>query len=553
MRLATILLSWLVLAALAGPAAAQPRSRPSDERELPEFEQQAPEGLLAPLPPAEEEGAPGGGPLVFVRACRVQGSSVFSEEELAGVTAPWTGRAIDSLELRDVANAITSLYVERGYASSGAYVPDQEIVDGVLTIQVVESVLTDVRVEGNRWYGSGYLRRRLRAAVGAPVNLHDVEAVLHLLLEERGIGRVFAELRPGLQRGETLLVLQVEEGLPLGVELRVANDRSPDIGSVAGESVFQLASPLRLGDQLRVELEFTEGFNEQDVDYEIPIGGHGTRVALLFRRAESEIVEEFEDLDIQSDTLSGGIELRHPVVWEPQQQLWLGLLGEWRRSDTELLGRGFSLEPGADEGEATVSVLRVISEWVQRSPSDVFAARSTLSFGLDLLGSTQHPGGLPDSDFVAWLGQAQWAHRFREDLRSAELVARMDLQLADSPLLSLERFAVGGLETVRGYRENQVVRDNAALGSLELRVPLLRDLIGRDVVSLAPFFDVGHAWDDDLRAEKTLAAVGLGLRYELRERLALEAYWGQRLNDRERFGHDLQDYGVHLQLTLRVL
>ena len=555
MRFVTILLLGLALAGLTERAGAQPRSRPSDEREPPEFGPKPPPDSVVVTPPegTEPQAPPAVGPLVFVRDFRVEGSTVFSQEELARVTAPWTGRSIDSLALRDAANAITSLYVDRGYVSSGAYVPDQEIADGVLTIQVIESVLSDVQVEGNNWFGSGYLRRRLRAAIPAPVNLNDVEAALHLLLEERGIGRAYGELRPGLQRGETLLALRIDDGQPIGVELVVGNTRSPDIGSVSGQAIFHASSLLGLGDQLLVDVEFTDGFNEQDVDYEIPLNGYGTSLALLFRRAESEIVEDFQDLDIQSDNLSGGISLRHPLIWEPERQLWVGALGEWRHSESTLHGRGFSFEPGADEGESTVSVLRLSAEWLQRSETDVLAARSTLSVGVDVLGATDNPGGLPDGEFVAWLGQAQWAHRFRQDFVSPELVARLDLQVADSPLLSLERFAVGGIDTVRGYRVNQVVRDNAVVSSVELRVPVLHGLVGRDEVSLVPFVDFGHAWDHDESAQKTLAAIGLGLRYRLGDRLGLEAYWGQRLNDTDRLGSDLQDYGVYLRMQLRVL
>jgi len=555
MRLAPILLLGLALAGWSERADAQPRSQPSEQqRRLPGYGAPEREGVVTPSP--TQPGpvpAPAAGPLVFVRELRVEGSTVFSQDELARVTAPWTGRVIDSLELRDAADAVTKLYVDHGYVSSGATVPDQEIEGGVLTLQVVESVLSDVEVEGNNWYGTAYLRRRLLAAVPAPVNLNDVDAALHLLLEERGIGHVSGELRPGLRRGETLLALKVDDSQPIGVDLIVGNTRSPEIGSVSGESLIHAASLLGLGDQLLVDLEFTDGFDQQEVDYSIPLNGYGTSLGLLFRRGDSQIVEEFQDLDIESDSISGGVALRHPLIWRPERQLWIGALGEWRHSKTTLHGQGFSFEPGADEGESTVTALRLLGEWIQRSPSDVLAARSTLSFGLDVLGATHNAGTLADGQFVSWLGQAQWAHRFRQDVISAELVTRFDIQVSDSSLLSLEQFALGGIDTVRGYRVNQVVSDNAAVGSIELRIPVLNHVIGRDELALAPFVDVGHAWDDNDTAQKTLASVGIGLRYQIGDRLGFQAYWGQRLNDTDRQGDDLQDYGLFLRVELRAL
>ena len=44
----------------------------------------------------------------------------------------------------------------------------------------------------------------------------------------------------------------------------------------------------------------------------------------------------------------------------------------------------------------------------------------------------------------------------------------------------MEQIAVGGMRTVRGYRENQMVRDNALISSLELRIPLLRTALGAE-------------------------------------------------------------------------
>ena len=62
----------------------------------------------------------------------------------------------------------------------------------------------------------------------------------------------------------------------------------------------------------------------------------------------------------------------------------------------------------------------------------------------------------------------------------------------DRQLPTLEQFAVGGVDSVRGYQENQLVRDQGLTASLELRVPVLRKQ-ERDVLEAVPFFDVGYA------------------------------------------------------------
>jgi hemolysin activation/secretion protein len=540
----------------ARPCAAQRIDRPSDERlELPDFapddeEEVAPR--LEAVPPPPPDAGLSRGVRVYVRTFRIEGTTVFEREVFERTLQPWLDREVDTVDLQDAVDALTKLYVDAGYVSSGALIPDQEVKDGVIRLRVIESALTDVQVEGNRWNRTGYLRRRVLASVSKPVRLGDVEEVLQLLLEEPSIEKVRGELRPGAREGETLLALHVEESLPFQLEGIAANDRSPGVGDIAGRSILRWDGPSGWGDSLNVDLEFTEGLDAQEASYALPLLGRGTTLELRYRRTDSEIVEDFEDLDIESETHTASVGLRHPLWRKPRNQLWIGLRGEWRRNETSLLGRDFSFEPGAEDGESSVALLRAFQEWTLRTRDDVVAARSTATLGIDALGATVHSGSLADGRFFAWLLQVQWARRLPETLRSSQVVLRSDLQLSSDSLLTIERFGIGGRYTVRGYRENRIVRDNGVVGSAELRVPLVGNVLGRDVLELAPFVDIGYGWNDEaLETLETLASLGVGLRYRLGGFFDVEAYWAGRLRKVDRLGSTLQDDGVHLRVRLR--
>ena len=66
------------------------------------------------------------------------GNTVFTDQQLATVTTPYTGRTLSAEELQEVRRQLTLYYVERGYLTSGALIPDQAAVDGVVQIQIVE-------------------------------------------------------------------------------------------------------------------------------------------------------------------------------------------------------------------------------------------------------------------------------------------------------------------------------------------------------------------------------------------------------------------------------
>jgi hemolysin activation/secretion protein len=158
---------------------------------------------------------------------------------------------------------------------------------------------------------------------------------------------------------------------------------------------------------------------------------------------------------------------------------------------------------------------------------------------------------VPDGTFFSWLGQFQWAQRLPEGYRGSQLIFRTDLQLTNGPLMPMEQITAGGSRSVRGYRENTLVRDNGVISSLELRIPVLRTSLGEDVLQIAPFADFGRAWNDQRTPKvRTIASLGLGLRYRMNENVYLQAYWGGRLRTVPK-DNDLQDYGFHLQAVIR--
>src|SRR4029453_3691287 len=191
-------------------------------------------------------------------------------------------------------------------------------------------------------------------------------------------------------------------------------------------------------------------------------------------------------------------------------------------------------------------------------------ARWRLSFGSAALGATIHSGDEPDGLFFAWLGQFQWVQRL--PFLDAYTIARTDVQLSARPLLVQEQMAVGGRYTVRGYRENTLVRDNAFVASGELRVPVVQRTRWADYLELAAFYDYGRSWN--LRpphlSPVDISSVGVGLRWALTVpagrfsvRPQFEVYWGHRLGNVTDVGSGtaggtIQDQGVQFQFLVAI-
>ena len=139
-------------------------------------------------------------------------------------------------------------------------------------------------------------------------------------------------------------------------------------------------------------------------------------------------------------------------------------------------------------------------------------------------------GNEPDSRFVAWLGQARWLRKIGSS--DSYLQLKADLQIADRPIVALERFGVGGAISVRGYRQDTFFTDNGLFLSGELRVPVLKTKKSKFYV--IPFVDFGAAWNNDSvksvevsqQQEGILASLGLGVECDLGRRFVGRVDWG---------------------------
>jgi hemolysin activation/secretion protein len=486
-----------------------------------------------------------------VKRVEVLGSTVFSAEELAKVVAPFTGKQATFEQLLEIRTAVTDLYTRSGYTTSGAFLPPQDVSNGIITIQVVEGELERTEVQGLKRLRSSYVRDRIALATRPPLNLPRLEAALQLLQLDPLFNRVQAELTAGTAPGRNVLILNLQEASPLASALIIENRDSPSVGSIRGTAALSHNNLSGLGDRLSAEVGRTSGVLSYNFGYEVPLNGRDGRLNLRYDNGNSRIIEQpFAPLDINGATQTYSLGFRQPLSRTPTSEFALSLVGDLRRSQTFLFDDlPFSFSPGPEDGASRVTVLRFGQDWVSRSRNRVLAARSQFSLGLGVLGATVNDTGT-DGRFLSWLGQFQWVQAIGSD---TTLIARVGTQLTPDSLLPLEQFSIGGIDTVRGYRQNQRVGDNGVVGSIEARIAIVRDLGGIGLIQLAPFLDVGTIWNNNgaVPSPNTLIGLGLGLRWQLAPYVSARLDYGIPLIPISDQGDSLQDSGIFFSVRVQ--
>lgn len=514
-----------------------------------------PSPLLAPKRSPSPPLTPAVTTKVKVKNIEVNGSTVFSSEELAKAVNSFIGQELSYEQLLEIRTAINELYVSNGYETSGAFLPPQEIDDGVVQVQIIEGELERINIQGLTTLKPDYVRDRLRLAGSTPLNMQQLNAGLQLLQNDPLFSQVQAELIAGTRPGQNVLIVKFKEAPPIDAALVIDNREVPSVGSVGVTAALGYNNLLGVGDRLNAAVGITQGVNSYSFSYEIPINARNGKLGFRYTRGRNRIISEpFAPLDITGRAQTYTFDFRQPVILTPTEELAFGVSAQLRRSRTFLFDdKPFSFTEGLENGESKVSVLRFSTDWLnRRSPNTVLAARSTFSLGLGVLDATVNNTGT-DGRFFSWQGQFQWVQALNEQ-KDAVVISRIAAQLTPDSLLPLEQLSIGGVDTVRGYRTSQRVGDNGIAGTVELRLPIVRDPEGFGLLQIVPFIDAGTIWsngnDEANSADGTLLSTGLGLRWQLNDSLSASFDWGIPLISIDRQGNSLQDNGISFSVQV---
>ena len=527
----------------------------------------APTAVLAQdvfvLPPLNTPDNPVGTQTITVQKVSFTGNTVISTGELQALAAPYLGRPISTDDVEALRQTLSRLYVDRGYVNSGVLrnpnnANNEGAASDTLAFDVIEGRLTAIRLRGMGRLDERYVTRRLSRDLGrdtdGPFNMEVLRERYQLLLTDPLIEHMNSRLMPGEQPGEATLDVDVTLARPYQFTVFANNYRPPSVGANAIGVNASFRNLTSYGDLLEASLHNAPPsgvIGRASLAWSLPLGFSGTRFSLALDQGDSAVVEQpAAALGITSQLTSVDAGLSHTLAESLTHKFTLGLNHVRRESRTLLLGTPFSFTANEPEGVTRETLWRFWQDYSYRTPSQVLALRSTFTQGRNNLVDA---AGLPTASdsaarsFSIWMGQLQWARQVAAN--GAQAVARVTVQRSADRLLALDGLSVGGVNSVRGFRENELVRDEGEYINLEFDYPALRNAAGLNV-NLIPFLDYGSA--RNLRGpSSTLSSAGLALRL-LYKAFTADLVLAKRLQQPDTTtsaGATLQDAGIHLQVA----
>jgi hemolysin activation/secretion protein len=471
-----------------------------------------------------------------LRACKFEGM----DGEIDATLADYLHHPISITDILELKNRINQIYALQGFVNSGVSVPDQEIANNTLVLEVITGRIDAIEVSSA--LRNGYIRPRLSLA--EPFNLTALQASLALLEQDPRITRIDARVAPGADIGHATLTLGVETKPTFNIGFAVGNNQAPSIGSNNATLTLGANNLTGWGDSISASVSTTRGLDANSLRFSVPVTASDVIISLEHTQNDSSVIEEpFADIDVESQTSSTRLSIDVPLMRSLDSTLSAGLILEARQNQTSLLGQSFSFSEGAIDGESRVAPVRLSVAYVTQGQSQSLAARLAISRGTNSFDATPE-SDQADGQFTSYLAQLQYSRMLTEQFY---MTARLLTQYSPSTLLSVEKFALGGLGSVRGYRQNQIVRDSAVLGSIEGRYQV-QQVPGLELVA---FFDYGaaeNASDAIAQGRDELSSIGTGISYQGFKGFSADVFFAHGFQNPEISHRDLQDRGVHLRL-----
>jgi hemolysin activation/secretion protein len=509
------------LALIAGMAGNQARAQtPPDAgqlsqelRRLPEPQRQAPK-LTMPTPSTDL--VLPGGRQVLISSVQLSGNTVIDSATLEELLADAAGKKLDLAGLRELADRVGAFYQQRGFLFARAYLPPQELSDGVLRIQVLEGEYGQVRAVSTDPAWAAQAEQFLSALQpGAVISSAALERATLILGDQPG-GRVVPMMQPGSKVGSGDLEVEVTPAQTWVGSVGADNHGNRYSGRNRLQFNLDWNSPLRFGDQISLRsLVSDEKLWLGSLAYNTPLGSKGLRGSVSYAHTDYQLGKEFASANATGTAKVSNLGLSYPLLRTNNANLKASAAYQHKRLQDN--------KAGISEGKSTDALVLGFD----------FDRRDGLGYGGTSFGNlSMTPGRLKFAGPQYPQDENQTLGRFTkfnldlirlQNLSASGLsfYGRISAQMTDKNLDSSERITLGGASGVRSFPNGEATGDQGWMTQMELRYPL---------GGFVPYvlYDLGKVQINKTPTprtavnSRTLSGAGLGVRAQIKD-LELDA------------------------------
>ena len=434
-------------------------------------------------------------------------SKIYTERYLENLKVKSLSKYDGMKALNRIVNELNREYRKRGYPNAYAYIPEQEVEDGVFFVKLIEGVIGRVILENNVYTRDVYIMEHFHLIPGELLVVSDLEYQLLMFNKwSQGVA-ITARLQPGEEEGATDIILTAHETFPTVVSISGDNYGSEAYGNIHLAANMTMNSLTKNRDILAYGVSFSKGSFTLYADYSLLTPRHNIRMGLRGSYGQSVVANGYaEQYDIKGNSRSYSFYTTIPLLKSLNSQFTVS------GSATYSYAKSTALDPPVVISEEVVTN-------VQGGFGHIISTDNAyIYFNLN---STV---GLPFYDSASNYLKVDGNYGFRYGkLTGFYLSSKSQFQFVmNSGLFPTSlNMQVGGSSTVRGYKEHCAWGKEGLLTSLELHlgiVPNYLDMFG--------FLDFAYIRPEPDTGENYLVSMGVGARVTLAQHLVINVAAG---------------------------
>lgn len=471
---------------------------------------------------------------ILVRRLQVTGAQVYAEAALLEVTGFSASRELTLSELRGMASKIARYYHLRGYLLAQAYLPAQDIKNGVVTIAVLEGHYGKVTVR-NSTNLSDDLAKGLLSDLnsGDAVSIAPLETSLLLLSDLPGVN-VRSTLVPGASVGASDLIVDVMPGQRVTGSVDIDNGGNRYTGANRVGATVNINDLTGHGDVATLRaLTSGSGLDYARASYQVQIDR--ARAGVAYASMRYRLGEEFESLQANGTAQIASVYGSVPLIRSRNNNLYAVI--------------NFDAKTFQDKVDSTATrankKARVAMASLTGDHRDGFGGGGLSTYALTWttgqIDLNSPAARVIDAATVQSNGHYDKlgfnAMRLQRVTDALSLHVAVNGQLASKNLDTSEKIGLGGANGVRAYPEGEAYADQGYLLNLEVRALLPRWSERQSgQMQLIGFVDTGTAtlnknpWaaGDNRR---TLSGAGIGFNWVDNDNFVVKAYYAHKLGN----------------------
>lgn len=430
-------------------------------------------------------------PEFVLKKVKFVGNTKISNRKLSKLAEDLIGKEVYLDDVLDLTLKVSRYYQKQGYITSYAYLPEQEIENGIVTIAIKESKIVSKEVEGNKWGRIWYYNNvaMYGLAQDKVFNAKDLQGSMKHLNNKSHI-KAAASISKN-ENHDTEIKLHVQDRFPLLLNVgwddfgRNYTDRQRFTG-VLGMDNF-----LGFGDKIYGGTILSGRSTGALAGYSIPINKYGTRLSFDYSYSHVKLGGPYKDLGIKGDATNYSLKITQPLKNTATQDLAAYVSFDAINSSSRST---FFRENISDY---RLRVMRVGLNGMFDDSKGRTIANLGVDMGTSGLGASDNIKNGQQSTFYKISGTLARVQRLPKKCLG---IIRLFGQYSPQALYSAEQMYLGGVYSVRGYQPSELLGDYGVVGTVELRTPIpgLEKILPNKIknwsnnIKLAAFYDFGY-------------------------------------------------------------